>query len=106
MRFLNQRVEIGQRAENRIDITIIGNVIAEILHRRLEEGREPHGIDSKRSHIVELVGDAGQIADAVTIAVGEAARIDLIDRRAAPPRSIVFRFNAVLGQRSFISLRK
>ncbi len=35
--------------------------------------------------MVELRGDAGEIADAVAVRIREAARIDLVDRRAAPP---------------------
>jgi len=33
VRFGDQRVEVGQRAEHRIDAAIIGHVVAEILHR-------------------------------------------------------------------------
>jgi hypothetical protein len=35
--------------------------------------------------MAELLGDAGEIADAVAVAVIEAARVDLVDHRAAPP---------------------
>src|SRR3546814_2128272 len=35
--------------------------------------------------MIEMRGDARQIADAVAVAVGEAARVDLVDHRAAPP---------------------
>ena len=35
--------------------------------------------------IVEPRGDPGQVADAVAVGVGEAARIDLVDGGAAPP---------------------
>ena len=83
----DQRVEIGERAEDRIDIAIIRHVIAEVAHRALEEGREPDGVDAERGDIGKMGGDAGQIADAVAIGVGEAARIDLVDGGAAPPGS-------------------
>ena len=33
----------------------------------------------------------GQVADAVAIGVEETARIDLVDRRAAPPRGLLQR---------------
>ena len=85
MRAGDQRVEIGQRAEDRIDIAVIGDVIAEIGHRRGEKGRQPDRIDAERGDIIEPGGDAGQIANPVAVRIGEAARIDLIDRRAAPP---------------------
>ena len=81
----DQRVEIGKRAKDRIDIAIIGNIIPEIAHRAGEEGGEPDGIDTEAGNIIEPRGDAGQIADAVVVRIGEAARIDLIDDRALPP---------------------
>jgi len=34
-------------------------------------------------------GDAGQVADAVAVAVGEAARVDLVDDAAAPPVAVL-----------------
>jgi len=35
----DQGIEIGERAEDRVDVAIIGHVIAEIEHRRGEERR-------------------------------------------------------------------
>ena len=55
VRLGDQGVEIGQRAEHRIDVAIVGDVVAEILHRRLEEGRNPDRIGAER-------GDIGQPA--------------------------------------------
>jgi len=81
----DQRVEIRKRAENGIDIAIVGHVIAEIAHRAFEHGRQPDGIDAKRCHIGQARGDAVEIADAIAIGVSKTARIDLIDGGAAPP---------------------
>ncbi len=82
----HQCIEIGQRAEDRIDIAVIGHVVAEILHRAGEERADPDRIDAERGDMIEAAGDARQIADPVAVRVHEAARIDLIDRRALPPR--------------------
>jgi len=87
----DQAVEIGQGPEHRVDVAIVGDVIAEILHRRGEEGAEPDGVDAERGDVVEAGGDPGQVADAVAVAVGETARIDLIDDRAAPPVGVAGR---------------
>ena len=81
----HQLVEIGQSAEQRIDVAIVGYVVAEILHRRREKRRDPHNVDAQAGDVVELGCDAGQVADAVAIAVQKAAWIDLIDDGAAPP---------------------
>ena len=85
VRARDQRVEILERAEDRIDPAIIGHVIAEILHRRREEGREPDRIDAEIRDMVELRGNPRQIADAIAVRIGKAARIDLIDACALPP---------------------
>ena len=42
-------------------------------------------IDAKLGDIVQPAGDTRQIAHAVAVAVLKAARIDLVNRRAAPP---------------------
>ena len=84
----DQRVEIRQRPEHRIDVAIVRHVISEILHRRLEERRYPYRIGSERGDIRQTPDNALQIADAIAIGVLIAARIDLIDHRAAPPVTI------------------
>ncbi len=85
MRLREQPLEVSHRAEHGIDIAVIRHVVAEIRHRRFEERRDPDGVDAEARHVVEPVDDALQIADAVAVAVAEAARIDLVDHRAAPP---------------------
>jgi hypothetical protein len=74
----DQGVEIGQGPEDRIDAGIVRDVIAEVLHRRGEEGRQPDAVHTQRGDVVQMGGDPRQIADAVAVRVGEAARIDLI----------------------------
>jgi hypothetical protein len=88
MRLGQQAIEIGQRAEQRIDVTVVGNVVAEISHRRLEEWRDPDRIHTEARHIVEPLDDARQIAHAIAVRVEKAARIDLVDDGTAPPGSI------------------
>ena len=80
-----QRVEVGQAAEERIDVAIVGHVVAEVLHRRGEERRQPDPVDAEAGDVVEAAGNARQIADAVAVRIAKAARVDLIDHRAAPP---------------------
>jgi hypothetical protein len=88
MRAVDQAAEVAQRAEHRIDRGVVGDVVAEVLHRALEERRQPHRVDAEPGHVLEARSDAGQIADAVGVAVGKAARIDLVDDAAAPPVAV------------------
>ena len=83
--FLKQPVEVFQGTEQWIDFAVVAHVVAEILHRRLEEGRNPDRVDTERLNVVETAGDAPQIARTVTVAILETARIDLVDDGVAPP---------------------
>ena len=48
------RVEVRQVAEQRIDLAIVADVVAEILHRRGEERREPDAVDAQAGDVIEL----------------------------------------------------
>ena len=82
---VEQRVEVGERAEDRVDVLIVADVIAVVVLRRRIDRREPQHVDAERREIVEPRGDARQVTDTVTVGVGEAARVDLIDDRGLPP---------------------
>ena len=86
VRTRQQPVEVRKGAEDRIDVAIVADVVAEVLHRGGEEGREPDRVDAERGDVLEVRSDPGQVSDTVVIRVGEAARVDLVDHRAAPPR--------------------
>ena len=82
LRFLafgDQAIEIGQRAVHGVDGFVVGDVIAEIDLRRREARGDPDGVDAELVQVIELGGDAVEVADAVVVAVGEAARIDLVE---------------------------
>ena len=44
----DQSVEVAKRAEHRVDAAIVGNVVAEIRHRRRVDRRDPHRVDAER----------------------------------------------------------
>ena len=81
----HQRVEILHRAEQRIDAGIIGDVVAEIGHRRGKDRRQPDRVDAERLQIGQPLDDAGDVADAVGIGILKRARIDLIENAVPPP---------------------
>src|SRR5262249_16023305 len=85
MQCRHQPVEVGKRAEERIDVEIVGDVVAEIGHRRGIDRRDPDGVDPEPVEIIDAIEGAVQVADAVTIAVLKGARIDLIDDGLPPP---------------------
>jgi hypothetical protein len=85
MRRRDQRVEIGERAEHRIDIGIVRDIVAEVRHRRGIDRRDPDGVSAELDQMIEPRRDALQVTDAVTVGVLKRARIDLIDDSALPP---------------------
>jgi hypothetical protein len=70
-----QVVEICQVAEAWIDVAIVGNVIAEINHRRRVNGRDPDRFDPKADKIVEPLLYPFEVADAVVVRVLKGARV-------------------------------
>jgi hypothetical protein len=80
-----QRVEVVERTEQRIDIAVVGDVVPGVGLGGDIERREPECIDLERSEIVQVLDDTAKVADAVTVGVGERARVDLVDHGIAPP---------------------
>ena len=78
-------VEVGERAEDRVDVGVVGDVVAHVGHRRGEDRREPDRVDAEVGDVGQPLGDAGEVADAVAVRVLERPRIDLVDHRSAPP---------------------
>jgi len=53
-RFGKQMIEVGQRAVLRIDILVVGNVLAEINLRRRKHGPDPDGVHAERPQIDQV----------------------------------------------------
>ena len=81
-------VKVLQRSEERVDVTVIGNVIPEIRHGGRIDGRDPQSVDAKPHEIVQAFQDAAEIPDAIAIPVLERPRIDLIDDSLLPPNCL------------------
>ena len=81
----DEPVDVGERAEHRVDALVVADVVAVVDLRRRVERRHPEHVGTERRDVVEPVDQPRQVADAVTVAVGEAARVDLVDDRGLPP---------------------
>src|SRR6202012_4153146 len=68
---------------------VVGDVVAEVDLRRGVHGRDPDGIDAEALEVVEALGDAVEVADAVAVGVLIATGIDLVDDCVLPPGAIV-----------------
>ena len=82
---LDQPVQFGQAAEDRVHIAEVGYVVAEVGHRRGVDRRKPDRLDAEFREVVEVRPHAAQVADAVTVAVREGSRVDLVDGAPLPP---------------------
>jgi len=82
----HERLEVGERAVDRIDVVVVGDVVAEVRARRGIDRRQPDRVGTELLDVVEPRGDAGQVADAIAVRVLEGARIDLVDDGVRPER--------------------
>ncbi len=81
----DQRVGVGQGAEERVDVLVVGHVVAVVVLRRGVERRDPERVDPEVAEVGQPRRDPRQVADAVAVAVGEAADVDLVGHGVAPP---------------------
>ena len=94
--FAGEHIEVRQRPVHRIDIFVVGYVVAKIHLRRREAGRDPDRVHAEILQVIQFRGDALEVADAVVVAVGKAARIDLVEDRMLPPL-VAFGIDGILG---------
>ncbi len=80
-----QLVHVLERAEQRVDVLVVGDVVAVVVLRGPVHRGQPQHVHAEICEIVEPAGDALQIADAVAIGILEGTGIDLVDHRVSPP---------------------
>src|SRR5690348_13677148 len=85
MQPLDQPIEIGQRAVHRIDIGVIGDVVAEIAEWRGIDRAQPHRPDTEPFQVIDPLDDAFEVAPAVAIRVQEGDGRDLVEHGPFPP---------------------
>src|SRR5690242_2927998 len=88
MRFVEQPVECLQRAEPRLDVAVVADVVAEFLERRRIARRQPHGVDAEPFEIIETRRDAVEVAEAIAVGIETRRHQQLVDRTALPPRPV------------------
>ena len=81
----DELVEVLERAEHRVDVVVVADVVAVVVHRRAVDRAQPHHVDAEALEVVEPAQDAAQVTDAVAVRVGEAPGIDLVDDGGLPP---------------------
>jgi hypothetical protein len=79
------RVEVVQGAQLRGHVAVVGHVVAAVGQRRRVERAQPDRVDAQLAQVAHPRRHAGDVADAVAVGVGEAARVDLVDHGLSPP---------------------
>ena len=89
VRGVHERQEIPSRAVARIDVAVIGDVVAIVAEWRWIERLDPDSRDAERLDVVQLLRQPAEVTDAVVVAVEESANVQLVDDRIAVPRRVV-----------------
>ena len=88
VRLLDEAIEVGQRAIARVDVLVVGDVVAVVPQRRRVEGQEPDRVDAEALDVFQLLRQAREIADPVVRAVEERADVGLVDDGILVPEGI------------------
>ena len=88
VRLADQRLRLVEVAEHRLDVSVVGHVVAGVGHRRRVPGVDPQRVDAEIGEVGQPSAQARDVAGAVAVAVGEAADVDLVDDRLAPPLGV------------------
>ena len=89
VRLVQHVAKIVEGAELRVHVLIVGNVIAVILERRGIEGHQPDGVDAQVADVLQLGGQAFEVADAIVIGIEEGLDVDLIDDGIFIPKRVI-----------------
>ena len=85
VRLDDEGAEVVERAVRRVHVLVVGDVVAVVAQRRRVERQQPDGVDAERLDVVEPLGQAAEVADAVAVGVGVGLDVQLVDDRVAVP---------------------
>src|SRR6516225_324581 len=81
-------LEIGHPPIGRVDVLVIGNVVAVVAQWRGIERQQPQRGDPEIVQIIELAAQPVEIANAVVISIKERFYVQLIDNRVPVPQRV------------------
>src|SRR5437667_2078751 len=64
----DERLEVSVRPIVRLDLVVVGDVVA-VIARRFRHGHQPDAVGAEPGDVVEFLRETAQIADAVAVAV-------------------------------------
>jgi len=88
VRLADERPELRARAVLRMDVVIVGDVVAIVPPWGGVEGQQPDGVDAEVLDVLELARQPEEIADAIIVGVEERAYVHLVDDRVLEPQRV------------------
>ena len=85
VRRLDEAIEVVHRAVGRMDILVVGDVVAIVFERRWIKGQQPERVDAEIFKVSEPAGQTRKVADAVGRRIDKSAHVRLVDDRLAIP---------------------
>ena len=85
LRLGNQLLHVFIGAESRINLVVIGNIIALVGKRGKKAGRNPDDIDSEFLQIIEFFNNPLDVSNSISLRILKAFRINLISDLLLPP---------------------
>jgi len=86
--FVEKLLEVCDGAVGRVDVGVVGDVVAVIAERRGEEGEQPEAGDAEILEVIELGDEALEVANAIGVGVRERADVNLVDDRVFVPERV------------------
>src|SRR5207249_1975845 len=80
-----------------VHLPVGGDVVAVVPKRGWVERQQPDGGDAQVLQVVEPLGEAAEVADAVAVGVGERAHVHLVDDRVLVPPGRIRRLGCADG---------
>jgi hypothetical protein len=85
----DQGVEVGERAEQRVDAPVVGHVVPAVGHGGGLERGQPDRVHAQLREVGQAGTDPLEVADSISRGVGEAANVDLVNDGVTPPRGVL-----------------
>jgi hypothetical protein len=97
MGFAEEEFEVGECAVARVDVAVMGDVVAVVFEWGGVEREEPEGGDAEVAEIIEFSGEAFEVAATAGVAVVEGADVEFVDDGVAVPGGVGIESGVGLG---------
>src|SRR4029453_15139805 len=77
--------QVAVRAQPGVDAVEVGDVVAVVALGRRVKGHQPQAGDAEVGEVVDALGQAREVADAVAVPVHERLDVQAVDDRVLPP---------------------